>query len=579
MARLRATAVFAVCSLPVIVSSGNPYGNVSFATSCDPAVEGAFNTAMSQLYSFEYDDAHAAFESILAQTDSQCCMAFVGAAWSFTHPIWDFITDDRLESTREMSLKASECVAASSDALTPREQAYVDALDVYASTDPSVDLPEDRLHAYATAMKGMVYEPYFEVDENAGITYGLALLASGYYSEDEPSLGFPHLSEAGAVEKQVHSRNAASPGALHYMIHAYDQPATASKAYQAANEFRVNSLSVPHAIHMPSHIYSDLGMWNLSVSSNVDSLNVAYTQGGLTGDWFHGAYFLQVAYLQLAMDCDASALGAHFQDIALGEPDAFFGHLEAAVRVPAHKMVETRDWESAASFSLEAYYNGSDSSVWDAAPWSRIYESFLRTAGLAQLGSPVEAVVAACDAVERANETLLGDPSWSKHQLPYYRLSFDVMVQSARAWKAFRAVSYDAGIEAMREVASSQMSSWAPEVSHCWDANEQLAQMWLLANSTTSNVMSALDAFETAHRIYPNRFHSLAGAGQCAEVLGDDAKTESYYGQLIALTSAPFPDTAVLGVATSTCGDYAPDRRPELIQAHAYFGRAVPFHE
>lgn len=118
MARLRATAVFAVCSLPVIVSSGNPYGNVSFATSCDPAVEGAFNTAMSQLYSFEYDDAHAAFESILAQTDSQCCMAFVGAAWSFTHPIWDFITDDRLESTREMSLKASECVAASSDALT-----------------------------------------------------------------------------------------------------------------------------------------------------------------------------------------------------------------------------------------------------------------------------------------------------------------------------------------------------------------------------------------------------------------------------------------------------------------------------
>ena len=139
--------------------------------------------------------------------------------------------------------------------------------------------------------------PYHTV--SAGILYGLSLLGVGYYSESEPNDNFPHLTQCGLIEQQILLRNPDSPGAMHYIIHAYDQPSTAFEAVDAADRYFNISTAVPHAIHMPSHIYVDIGRWRDSIDANLLAINTAYEyRQGLEfdNDWYHGSYFLQVYY-------------------------------------------------------------------------------------------------------------------------------------------------------------------------------------------------------------------------------------------------------------------------------------------
>eukprot|EP00658_Telonema_sp_P-2_P015059 TRINITY_DN1576_c0_g1_i1.p1 TRINITY_DN1576_c0_g1~~TRINITY_DN1576_c0_g1_i1.p1 ORF type:complete len:233 (-),score=48.91 TRINITY_DN1576_c0_g1_i1:46-744(-) len=215
----------------------------------------------------------------------------------------------------------------------------------------------------------------------------------------------------------------------HYTVHAYDQPAMAWTALDAAYRFENNSCAVPHAVHMPSHIYSDRGIWNRSVLSNVASVNLAFAQSNGTRDqdWYHGSYFLQYAMLQLAMDCDAHAFLTHFQK--LSHTSSFATHLEAATRVASHYLVETRSWVAAAEFDLKAFY-GLNSWVRVRVRVVRVRVmvgarsaygaqyivrfNFMITAARAILDYPLHRIAAACDVVEAANHTLVSDPSWRK---------------------------------------------------------------------------------------------------------------------------------------------------------------------
>jgi hypothetical protein len=265
------------------------------------------------------------------------------------------------------------------------------------------------------------------------------------------------------------------------------------------------------------------------VSANVHSLNTAYTKAGQpTGDWYHGSYFMQYGMLQLAMDCDASSLVDSMRELAVSDSDGF--NAEAAVRIPLMYLVETRQWEQAAEFNLSTFY-AVDASEWRSNIWTEINSNMIVTVARAILNYPVEDITRARQAVDDANATLHADPLWTRHQLPYWRLSFNVMVESARAWEAFRTVSFDEGIRVMEQVRALQTASWAPEVSHAWDANEQMAEM-LLLRGAEGDVAYALQVLEEAMQVYPNRYHSTAGAARCAELLGDDIKASAYYGDV-----------------------------------------------
>lgn len=268
------------------------------------------------------------------------------------------------------------------------------------------------------------------------------------------------------------------------------------------------------------------------IDANVLSLNTAFAASAQpTGDWYHGAYFLQFGMLQLAMDCDASALVDAMRGLAVTDPDGF--DPEAGVRVPLMYLVETRQWEQAAEFNLSAFYHPLDDALWRDNIWTQIHSNMVVTVARAILNYPVEDISRARQAVDDANATLLSDPLWTKHQLPYWRLSFNIMVLSARAWEAFRLVSMTEGVRLMQEVTALQMASWAPEVSHAWDSNEQLAEMLLMRNDD-GDVGLALAAYEVAMGVYPNRYHSLAGAARCAELLEKGVLASKYYGQVTA---------------------------------------------
>jgi tetratricopeptide (TPR) repeat protein len=122
----------------------------------------------------------------------------------------------------------------------------------------------------------------------------------------------------------------------------------------------------------------------------------------------------------------------------------------------------------------------------------------------------------------------------------------------------------------MRGVVDFQKTNWAPEVSHVWDANEQLAEM-LILRGEQGDMQLALESYETALGVYPFRYNSLAGAARCAEELGDDVKASRYYGDLLTLAQGPFPDVTLSGIYSSTCGEYLLDRRPDLVSATNYF--------
>lgn len=352
------------------------------------------------------------------------------------------------------------------------------------------------------------------------------MLAKGYYDESEPQKGFPSLSLAGQVVENILLKNPNNPGALHLTIHSYDQPFHAQKALDAAYRYRYNSLAVPHAIHMPAHIFSGLGLWKDLINANVASLDSAYIRANsTTGDWYHGSFYLQFGLLQLAMDCDAAAMVAVFQSLASSGDPGFTA--EGAVRVPVMYLIETRDWMAAASFDLMAHYD-IPSDFWVSQPYTLVTSWMMVTVARAILAYPKSAIEEARQQVDNANELLLNDPDWNIHQLPYWRLSFNVMVASSHAWETFRLVSMDAGIAAMLEVVALQETSWYPEAAHTWDANEQLAEMYLIRDGP-GDVELALSAYEHAMLSYPNRYHTLAGGAKCAETLGDVSKASLYY--------------------------------------------------
>lgn len=245
-------------------------------------------------------------------------------------------------------------------------------------------------------------------------------------------------------------------------------------------------------------------------------------------DWYHGSFFMQWGMLQMAMDCDAKSLLDVF--ISLSEKYSDFVS-EGSVRVPAMYYVETRSWEEGAVFDLEKLYPTVTPSLWTDNAWMLVTSNFVATVSRAVLDNSVDDIAAACAAMDAANDLLIGSTEWMVHQLPYFRLSIVTMVDSAHAWKDFRSVSMLVGIAAMETVVAAQEASWAPEIGHTWDPHEQLAEM-LLLRGALGDIERALQLYERAIAIYPNRYRALAGAAKCADMLNNDIKASRYYGEV-----------------------------------------------
>ena len=385
------------------------FGEVNFNNSCSPTVNQTFQFGISSMYNFWFTPAEGAFEETIKK-DPSCCIAYWGLAHSLYHPIWDFPTN-RMEKGWDIIQFAVDC-AKNSSAITLREESFIYSLAHFF--EPRNTSNSHRLIDYANDLSE-VYDQWGKEDPNAGIIYGLSLLGVGYYIDDS-SEGYPWEKRAAAIEKVVEITNENNPGVLHYLIHSFDQPTLAEFGINAAEKYAKSAPAIPHALHMPSHIFVDLGRWEDAVNSNEKSMNLAYqlNNGLVDSDWQHAAMFITYAYLQMGMDeYAASLVFSYANNLIFKNSDD-----ESAARCPCHYLIETRQWEIAAQFNAHTwisppYYNWTDDS------YSNIYSYFTQFTGRMKMNDYEGAIESYSNLLHAENNL---PTEWKSTQLPYYFL-------------------------------------------------------------------------------------------------------------------------------------------------------------
>jgi tetratricopeptide (TPR) repeat protein len=488
--------------------NGEQLGTVSFATSCSPAVKVDFERGVALLHSFWYEESEKQFQEI-AKKDPTCAMAHWGLAMSLYHQLWDRATGERLKRG-----VTEAQTAVSLNAKTERERGYIDAIAAFYANTATKDHTV-RADAYTAAMAKLYAE--FPDDLEAGAFYGLALLASAPPTD----VTFANANKAVQVLMPLMRQQPGHPGLAHYIIHACDNPTMASQGLDAARRYAAIAPSSPHAVHMPSHIFSRLGLWQESIRSNLASLDATkkaeQQQRGGSDHALHAMDFLNYAYLQVGKDKEAKAVVADALRLidVLGKSHTADHEMAdfldyARAQFPAMYYLEMRDWLAAAALDAPA---GSKPLVQTITYWAR-------GTGAARARHAEEAGRNAA-----RFEQLLGEISKSSDA--YLLAEMDVARDELRAWVAFAEGRRDDAVRLMRDAADRQDARGKGEVEI--PAREMLADILL----ELERPEDALVEYERSLTIDPNRFDGLFGAAVAAEKADKLEIARKYYTRLL----------------------------------------------
>lgn len=480
-------------------------GKVSFPISCAPASQSAFERGVALLHSFGYEEAQEQFADI-AQKDPACAMAHWGIAMTLFHQLWARPEDATLKRGHAEMEKAQKM-----GAKTERERGYISALAVFYS-DPEKKDYLKQAAAYSDAM-ARLYQQYPN-DLEAGAFYALSLLAA------EPPDDTSHTAEkkAVAVLTPLFQKEPDHPGLAHYIIHACDSPDMAPMGLDAARRYAEIAPSSAHAVHMPSHIFARLGLWQEDIQANLKSVALTEQSNApyMRGHELHAMHFLLYAYLQTGQDDAAKQVVEQSKQIlamALTNSDGtemleYYGY--AGAHFPALYDLEMRHWQDAAVLEPAA----------NASPHLQMITYWARTIASARMGD-LEAT--------RRNAKRFDDAEEATRNSKYAYMLEGPHSSSGEvhAWLAFAEKKNDQALQQMRQSADTQDKVGKAEVDI--PAREMLADMLLELNQPEN----ALLEYEKSMKIDPNRFNGLAGAARAAEVAHQPAKANSYYGQLL----------------------------------------------
>lgn len=513
-------------------------GRVNFKISCTPKAQKQFNIAVAWLHSFEYEEAEKAFTEVSA-ADPKCGMAFWGIAMSNYHTIWAPPTAAELQRGWAAIEKAK-----SVGAPTQRERDYIAALEIFYKDGDKVD-HKTRSFAYHEAMKRL--HQSYPADNEASVFYSLTLIATGMMSNDKT---YVREKEAAEILNRVLAVEPKHPGVTHYLIHSYDYPALAHLALPAARSYAKIAPASAHARHMPSHIFTRLGLWQEDVESNLGAYSAAkafavrHKMKGVWDEQLHAMDYLAYAYLQGAQDKKARAVVDELNSIQLVEPQTF-KVAYAAASIPARYALERRKWDEAAKVTLP---QGS----WNNFPWQQFHWAeaqiyLARAVGSARSGdaSGARGALEKLTAIKEALVEVKGGYDWAKQ--------VEIARQVASAWLAHAEGKRDESLNLMRAAADLDDATDKHPVTPgaVLPAREQLGELLLELKQPAE----ALQEFETSLRVAPNRFNGLLGAARAAKVAGDGKAAKTYYAKLIEISRNA--DTV----------------RPEIEEAKAFIGR------
>lgn len=502
-------------------------GTIHFTVTCRQEVKADFEAAVALLHSFFYEEARRRFLNI-AQRDPSCAMAWWGVAMSWYHPLWAPPTPDDLKQGIEAVAKAKQI-----GARTEIEAGFIDAIDAFFNSEEKPAPAEvvsqschgPRIHsARAVCFRQSMERLHSKHPEDLEVTVFTTLALLGTAPPTDKL--YQNQLAATAVLEPLFERNPEHPGIAHYIIHAYDYPTLAAKGLEAARRYGEIAPWVPHALHMPSHIYTRLGMWEDSITSNLASSKAArdyaarFHNGASNPDELHSLDYLEFAYLQTGQESRAREVVEQVGRITRFDPEKDFASAYAAGAIPARWTLERRRWTEAAA--LELWHPD----LLRAFPFSESHIEFARAVGGARCGR-VEVARRSLARLEELREALK-EPKfqWWINQIEIQRLA-------ASAWLA-HAEGKDAEAEKLlREAAALEDKAGTHPVTpgQILPAREQLGDLLL----EMGRPAKALAEYESSLQAFPNRFNGHFGAARAAEKTGKVDVARIHYRHLLEM--------------------------------------------
>ena len=505
-------------------------GKVEFPISCASSVQSEFSRGVALLHSFFYEEARRVFTSV-AERDPKCAMAQWGIAMTWWHPIWTPPTPNEMSAGKAAIQKAMAMKG-----VTDRERGFITALNVYYNTPDSSAAapvgqschgpvgPRDRVVAYEKAMRELrdKYPDDFEVQT----FYAFAVLATGYATPNDTSLS--KQLEAASILEKLWKQNANHPGVVHYLIHSYDYPQFAKRGLTAAQTYDSIAPWVPHALHMPSHIFTRLGMWDESIAANRASAEASRAYAAMRhrdateAEELHALDYMAYSYLQEAQDTEAKKIVDVAAKVRKTNPELEFIAAYALAAIPTRYAFERNDWEAAATLPIP------DLPHWSAFPFLEALIEYGHALGYAHTGD-LDGARKAISRMQQLHDATK-DPKFD-----YFKRHLDLQMQAASAWVTAAEGNKSEAIEMLRRAADAEDVLGKHPVSPgaFVPIREQLGNLLLQIGQPKQ----AQAEFEAALKIYPGRFKGLYGAAQAAELTGDNEKASRYYTKLAAQTS------------------------------------------
>lgn len=541
MSRVSTLLAAAALTLPLAAHAHTPpqgterLGTVAFKVSCTAQPD--FNRAVALLHSFWFQPADQAFRAIAAKEPS-CGMAWWGVAMVMLgNPLAGAPTAQGLKAGLDIVEKAK-----AAGAKTERERDYIAAIEKFYRDGDKIP-HRQRALAYEQAMERLAAK--YPDDSEAKIFYALAL----NITFDPGDKSYKNQLKAAGILDAVFKAQPEHPGVAHYLIHSYDFPPIAAKGLDAAQRYAKIAPDSPHALHMPSHIFTRVGHWQASIESNSASAEAAmkeYTakpSSAPLSNAYHAYDYMAYGHLQLAQDKAAAALIGKILAVKKIEFTHTIGAIAAPyaiAAIPTRYLLEREQWAEAAKLDVPAI-----DLPWKSWPQTAAIVSFGRGVGAARSKDIAAAEKARAELAQyKATLTEMKQAYWANQ--------VEIQAEVVDAWIKFASGKTDEGLAQMRLAAEWEDKTEKHPVTPgpIIPARELLGDMLMQAGKHKE----ALAAYEHSMKVEPNRFRGLAGAARAAELAGEKETAKDYYRRLLKLAEKGDGDRPILKIARAYVG-------------------------